>query len=224
MPVLLQFAFTTPVLDAAYRRTPDATLRLDGHYVLESGDIGWRVEVESTDFEAFERGLEADETVASYDVLETEGSRRLYTVELSDAGRRASILPLLGESGGEFVGGKRTGDEWTVRLRFSDDAALQTFADAIAARPDTSIAVKSIRQDACDDESGFGLTPSQQEALDVALEWGYFDVPRRTTLAEIADEVGVSDQAVSERLRRAQKRVFGRVMAAEDEPRSRGDG
>lgn len=217
MPVLLQFSFTTPVLDAAYRRASDATLRLDGHYVLESGGIGWRVEVESADFDAFERGLAADETVASYDVLGTEGSSRLYTVELSDVGRRASILPLLGESGGEFVGGKRTDGEWTIRLRFSDDAALQAFADAVNDREDMSIAVESIRRETCDGESEFGLTPSQQEALDVALEWGYFDVPRRTTLAEIADEMGVSDQAVSERLRRAQKRVFGRVMTAEDE-------
>ena len=215
MPVLLQLMFATPVLDAAYRRTPDTTLRLDGHYVLGSGGIGWRVEVESADFDAFESGLEADETVASHDTLDTEGSSRIYTVELSDAGRRASILPLLGESGGEFVGGKRTGDEWTIRLRFSDDAALQAFADAVNARENTSITVQSIRRDTCDDGTEFGLTPSQQEALDVALEWGYFDVPRRTTLAEIADEVGVSDQAVSERLRRAQKRVFGRVLAAD---------
>ena len=216
MPVLLQFTFETPVLDAAYRRPPDATLRLDGHYVLKSGDIGWRVEVESTNFNAFESGLEADETVASYDTLETEDPYRLYTVELSDAGRRTSILPLLGESGGEFVGGTRAGDEWTIRLRFSDDAALQAFADTVDARENTSIAVTSIRQDTCDDSAEFGLTPSQHEALNVALEWGYFDIPRRATLAELADEMGVSDQAVSERLRRAQKRVFDRVLAAED--------
>lgn len=216
MPVLLQIAFETPVLDAAYRRTPDATLRLDGHYVLESGDIGWRVEVESPDFDAFERGLDADETVASYDSLESEGSSRLYTVALSDAGRRASILPLLGESGGEFIDGTRADDEWTIRLRFSDDAALQAFADAVDARDDTSMAVKSIQQDTCDDSSEFGLTASQQEALDIALERGYFDIPRRVTLAELAEEMGVSDQAVSERLRRAQKRVFGRMLAAEE--------
>jgi predicted DNA binding protein len=39
--------------------------------------------------------------------------------------------------------------------------------------------------------------------LVAAVEEGYFAVPRRTTLVEIAEGIRVSDQAVSERLRRA---------------------
>lgn len=64
------------------------------------------------------------------------------------------------------------------------------------------------------DESGFGLTPSQQEALAVALEQGYFDVPRTTTLVEIAERLGVSDQAVSERLRRGEKHLLRRALSS----------
>jgi predicted DNA binding protein len=41
----------------------------------------------------------------------------------------------------------------------------------------------------------------QQIAL-VALERGYFDVPRRTPLAELADELGMGDVELSRRLRR----------------------
>ncbi|WP_249361517.1 helix-turn-helix domain-containing protein [Haloterrigena sp. H1] len=32
---------------------------------------------------------------------------------------------------------------------------------------------------------------------------GYYDIPRGCTTAELADELGISDQAVTERLRRA---------------------
>ena len=212
MPVLTQFGLATPVLETAFREIPGGTLRLNGHYVLETGGIGWRVWVEDADLDAFEAGLDADETVASHELLTAEGSGHLYKVRLSDTGRRASILPLLGESGGEFVGGERTADGWTIRLRFPNDATLQAFSDACASRNRGSIAVESIYQESSCDSPGFGLTPSQREALSAALEGGYFDIPRGTTLTALAAELGVSDQAVSERLRRAQKRVFERVL------------
>jgi len=32
---------------------------------------------------------------------------------------------------------------------------------------------------------------------------GYYDIPRGCTTAELADELGISDQATTERLRRA---------------------
>lgn len=47
------------------------------------------------------------------------------------------------------------------------------------------------------------LTPTQYETLSTAHELGYFDVPRRVTLEELADELDVSHQALSERLRRS---------------------
>jgi len=48
---------------------------------------------------------------------------------------------------------------------------------------------------------------AQQEALSLAFDRGYFEIPRRVTLVELGDEVGVSDQALSERLRRAQTKL-----------------
>ena len=49
---------------------------------------------------------------------------------------------------------------------------------------------------------GDALPRKQAETLRLALETGYFDVPRDVTLQDLADELGVSDQTVSERLRR----------------------
>lgn len=216
MPVLVQFTFRTPVFDTAARNAPGSALRLDGHYVLETGDIGWRVWIESADFEAFESGLDADGTVASHGLLGEEGSRRLYKVRLSDAGRRASLLPVLGECGGEFVGGEITEDAWSVHLRFPNSAAFQAFSGVFESRDGGSLTVESIHHEASCDSSEFELTPSQREALRVALDDGYFDIPRGTTLVALAAELGVSDQAVSERLRRAQKRVFERVLVADE--------
>jgi len=47
------------------------------------------------------------------------------------------------------------------------------------------------------------LSEPQREALTLAVRRGYYDIPRGCTTAELADELGISDQAVTERLRRA---------------------
>ena len=47
------------------------------------------------------------------------------------------------------------------------------------------------------------LTKTQYETVVTAYELGYFDVPRKVTLKELAAELDVSHQALSERLRRS---------------------
>ena len=48
-----------------------------------------------------------------------------------------------------------------------------------------------------------GLTDEQQEALVRAFETGYYSIPRDVTSKELAGELGISHQALSERLRQA---------------------
>ena len=47
------------------------------------------------------------------------------------------------------------------------------------------------------------LSSDQHEALVAAFETGYYDIPRDVTLEELADQLGISHQALSERFRRA---------------------
>jgi predicted DNA binding protein len=54
----------------------------------------------------------------------------------------------------------------------------------------------------------WNLTPPQEESLRVALELGYFDLPRAVTASEVAEELGISKSAFLERLRRAQSSLF----------------
>lgn len=50
--------------------------------------------------------------------------------------------------------------------------------------------------------SQYGLTEKQREAIVTAWEAGYFETPRRATLEDVADELGISQQALSKRIRR----------------------
>jgi predicted DNA binding protein len=67
-----------------------------------------------------------------------------------------------------------------------------------------------------DDGSEHGLTDSQYTSLIKAKEMGYYDVPRGISLSELADELGVSHQALSERLRRGQGRLIDRTLSPRD--------
>lgn len=44
------------------------------------------------------------------------------------------------------------------------------------------------------------ITAKQREAVELAVELGYYDRPRRATLDDLADRLGVSKSAVSQRL------------------------
>jgi hypothetical protein len=60
---------------------------------------------------------------------------------------------------------------------------------------------------------GDGLTDRQHEALRIAYELGYFDIPRKASLDDVAAELGISPSSVSERLRRAQTQLIEETVA-----------
>lgn len=57
------------------------------------------------------------------------------------------------------------------------------------------------------------LTPAQEECIRVALELGYFAIPRETSSETVADELGISKSAFLERLRRAEASLFRQIFA-----------
>jgi len=55
------------------------------------------------------------------------------------------------------------------------------------------------------------LSPRQREVLSVARERGYYEIPRRTTMAEVADALGVERRTAEEHLRRAENKLLDAV-------------
>ncbi|QKY15416.1 helix-turn-helix domain-containing protein [Halorubrum sp. CBA1229] len=68
------------------------------------------------------------------------------------------------------------------------------------------------------------LTDRQRELLLAAVDLGYYDVPRRATLTEVADHVGIAKSTCSETLQRVQRTVIREFVddlpsrPLEDEP------
>ena len=213
MSTYVKFELKTPVLHQAAEHLTGGVIELKESCINKSGEIGLRCLVSSPCVEEFERGLRSDETVSRYDVLaQPSTDETLYQIQLSKAGRENSIVPLLGEYGGELIEGKRSGEQCFISLRFPDHASLQDFINDYRSRQGISLQVTELGPETESHDYTYGLTQAQYEALYVAYKQGYFEVPRRASLVSLSDELGVSDNAVSERLRRAQRKICSRLF------------
>lgn len=94
-------------------------------------------------------------------------------------------------------------DSWAFQLRFPSHSALSEFQEACF-EADVPIDIRRIYNPTTP-EAGpwYGLTTAQRETLAYAVEKGYYSLPRRSSTKDIGEEFDISDQAVTERLRRA---------------------
>lgn len=102
--------------------------------------------------------------------------------------------------------------EWELRMRFDDRECLTQFQDYC---DEQNIAFELSRlYEISNPRSGaqFGLTRMQYNALTTAWEMGYFETPRDVTLTEIADELGITEQSLSQRLRRAYHTLIAHTL------------
>jgi predicted DNA binding protein len=100
---------------------------------------------------------------------------------------------------------------WRQTGWFADRAAFTEFSSFWQQNADFRL--HRLTQDGESEPAGDGLTDRQDEALRIAYERGYFDVPRRASLEDIAVELDISPSSVSERLRRAQTQLIEETVA-----------
>lgn len=56
------------------------------------------------------------------------------------------------------------------------------------------------------------LTDNQKKILDLARKFGYYDYPRKITFEELSEKIGLNKDIALENLRKAEKRVFTRIL------------
>ncbi|MXV64463.1 bacterio-opsin activator [Natronorubrum sp. JWXQ-INN-674] len=183
-------------LGTAVEHAPDATFELESS-VSKTRPSLW---VSGVDRNTVERAFEADSSVEGYDLLVESQSRLLYDVNFVDDTVR--LRDELLADGGSLLEMWGTDGWWQVRVRFRNREALVEAHDRLE---DAGISVDLRRVTDVTDvaENETRLTPEQQEALEAALEHGYFEIPRGISMEELAGELGISHQALSERFRRA---------------------
>lgn len=93
-----------------------------------------------------------------------------------------------------------TADEWDFRLQFSNRENLYAFRQELR-KQGIRMQLRRLYNPSFPKETDT-LTAEQYDAILAAYENGYWKIPRGVTLDELAKQIGVSDNAVSQRLRR----------------------
>lgn len=127
----------------------------------------------------------------------------------------AGFLSCLRESNPVVLEASGYGDTWSFQLRFDSHEDLSAF-QRVCRDHDIIPSIQRLVTDGSVSAPGVPFTDLQRETLEVALESGYFDVPRKTTMVDIADKLDISDQAVSARIRRASKNMLEHVLQTDD--------
>ncbi|ELY49632.1 helix-turn-helix domain-containing protein [Natronolimnohabitans innermongolicus] len=158
-------------------------------------------------FEGFERNVLSDPSVESITQLDRIDDTALYrTAWGTDVD---SLLQGLADTEAVVLEAMTADDGWHFRVRFSDRHLLGQFYDYCTERGiDIDIERVHALSEASRAGRVFDLTPEQREAIVLAVRWGYFAVPRETDLSQIADELGISQQAASKRVRRGADKVL----------------
>lgn len=166
--------------------------------------------VTGEEFDEFEHGLTNSDIVKHAEAVTRIGNSVLYYVEWYT--NQESFLNGVSDTNGSIM--EAHGDSaWSFTVRFQDHADLTRF-DQFYQNEDFPVHINRVYtlDEEPRSEFGFGLTPDQREALTMAVERGYFSVPRETKLDEIADELDITPQAASERVRRGAETVLRKAL------------
>lgn len=198
--------------------TPGCSIEVERLVAKGSDSLMPLVWVVAEDFSAFETALEDDPTVESFSVLSEFDEKRFYRVNWASAVE--GVVRLLVEEEGVLTRIRAQGGTWRLQAICPDRESISRTYE-LCRRSGLSLSIESIYDLAGRDSQRYGLTESQYATLLTAYEQGYYEVPRRVSLSELAEELGISHQALSERLRRSHANLVERTLASAT---SEGDG
>jgi len=224
-----------PLVDVA-AAVPEATLRVESMQGNPSGPPAFVVSVTGGDSDAVDAAFARASSVTDHSLVVADGATRRYRCH--PTGGPPDDIETLAENESVSDEVRVTPEGWAERRWFADRAAFDAYRsfcreNDLTVRLDRLLDVDRATgatgpvADADGDETSAPghttMTDAQHEALVTAHEMGYFDVPRNATLADVADELGVAPPSLSERLRRAQSHLVGRLRAAEGDIKPRID-
>lgn len=155
---------------------------------------------EGVDPAAFERRVRRHDAVETLTTVQAFESRRLYAMTWDR--RSDQVVGGIRSAGGRLLRATGGVDGWEFQVRFATHEALSAYQSQLRDAAVDPTVRRVYTPSEPNGTKGYEVTDSQREALTLALERGYYDVPRSCSTAELGDALGVSDQAVTERLRR----------------------
>lgn len=196
--------FTLPAeafaLERTFETVPNVTIEIER---LATHSREWVMPfmwVTCDDLEAVTEALEDDPTVDGFRVFGVDSGVEYLNVRWNEDVQ--ALVDQIVDQHGIVKEAEAVGGIWHLKLQFVDRDALEEFQTYFDERG-CSFELQRLYAGIGPKEGAYGLTPEQREALVTALEMGYFTVPRDAQIEKLAAELGISTNAVSQRLRRA---------------------
>lgn len=153
----------------------------------------------------FEDAFQDDETVTDITVIDEVEGAKLYRAEWTE--NVETIIYAYVELGATLMKAVGKADNWELRMRFDNHDRLSEFQD-YCQEGDISFELnRTQEQEQPMASAQYDLTPMQRETLVTALEAGYYEVPREVTMRELAEQMGIAQQTLSNRFRAAYKNL-----------------
>lgn len=176
----------------------------------------WATAEDQEEFGSLPDVVAEDSSVKSAEVV-TEFDNE-YLLQLEWKTRVSVVVHILMEEAATILDARSKGDEWHFRILFPEHDSVSTMY-RFCKEYDVYLDFKQITQLSDSFRRGqFGLTENQYQTIVGAYQEGYYDVPRRANLEELADRFDVSHQALSERLRRGHENLIANAMHLEANP------
>ncbi|WP_144796847.1 helix-turn-helix domain-containing protein [Halorubrum depositum] len=167
--------------------------------------------------ESFVERVQRHSAVEQATAIDAFEDRTLFTLDW-DA-NRDHLVDAVQANDGQMLSAVGSATSWTFEVRFPTHESLSAFSTSCGDAGINLEVTRVYNPSEPDVQPWYGLTEPQFEALTLAIEMGYYDIPRGCTTKELADELGVSDQAVTERLRRAIVALVTYTLPVGDEGR-----
>lgn len=189
-------------LSESHTALPD--IEFDVEQIIETGEetVMPLVWIRGADNKAVKEVLDSDPSVKDVELLSDLGDEQLYRMEWVE--HVQLVLQMVTNSEATIIDAFGGGSSWYLRVLYPTRDLLSKTNEFCRANG-VNFDIETIREMEGDPAGRYGLTENQYAALTQAVERGYYDIPRDNDLQALAEDFGVSHQALSERLRRGTK-------------------
>ncbi len=217
MSVAIKASFTTDQADfplsAVFKELSDVTIELDRVVPTNDAIIPY-FWISADDTEKLTTDLSADVGIDQVQIIDQVEKQMLVRVDWNLD--HESILTAIVNTDVSLLSGMGNTEQWTFELRASEQEGLSDFQTYCREHDIPTELTELHTISPLNSDKEYDLTDAQKKVLVVAYSRGYFDSPRGANQDDLADELGITRQAVSSRLQRGIRRLVASTLIIPD--------
>ncbi|WP_158058603.1 helix-turn-helix domain-containing protein [Halorussus halophilus] len=214
MAIIAEFSIPSEdfPLGGIFDAIPDVTIEIERVVPTKKAILPY-FWVRNVPVERVQKTLEDQGALDSFTVIDDLGEQGLFRADwdINTEGVLTGII----DSDLTLLAATGTQENWEFEFRAEVNDQIKNFQQYCTAH---DIRVELTRLHSvgeANNKGQYSLTSDQREALLLAYNNGYYEVPAQTNLEELAAEIGISRQSFTDRLRRGNSNLIGDTLDIE---------